>query len=227
MLLHQSWQCYLVFPSEIATISLPKIDYRSTDASQVVTSYTRQTFRLWTFWFHSSGQLQKVKSGLVGCYLQWISVTVFTIWETSVLQQLPAMRLSPAPVFFKAFAVSCFSRQLQSFPPTNGAGKGPATSQHDRGLLALINPLLHIYVHPLSSSLGENTSLTSQLGRKSYLSCGRQCRYSLILDGYFQVIHNVSSIIQKEHKRLETTSTKKCFSPGELALIFLMCLLRP
>lgn len=40
----------------------------------------------------------------------------------------------------------------------------------------------------LSSSPGENTSLTSLLARKSYLSCGGRCRYSLILDGCFQVL---------------------------------------
>lgn len=75
--------------------------------------------------------------------------------------------------------------------------EGPATSQHDRGLLAL--------THTLSSSPPEeNTSLTSHRPRvKSYLSCGRCCRYGLILDGCFQVLRFETS------PRSFTSSKKK------------------
>lgn len=138
-------------------------------------------------------------------------------------------RASSSPVFFKALAVSCFRRQLQSLPPTSGAGEKDQQQVNMTEVCSLsytLPPLVHPLLLPPSPPPppGENTSLTSPLARKSYLSCGRRCRYSLILDGCFQVLRLTTSPRSFKRSRLETTSTKKCSSPGELAVISLMCL---
>lgn len=107
-------------------------------------------------------------------------------------------RASSSAVFFKAFAVSCFSQQLQSFPPTNGAGKGPATSQHDRGFLALIHPLSHTYVHSLLFPWGKHKLDIAACKKVIFILW-----QTLSVQSYFKwmlssvVIRNISSFIQE------------------------------
>lgn len=141
-----------------------------------------------------------------------------------MLQLRPATRLPLA--FFKALAVSCFPRQLQSLPPTNGAGKDRQQVNMTEGCSLLCSPSLARQHARSPPPLGENTSLTSLLERKSYLSCGRCCRYGLILDGRFQVLRFTTALLRSfksSKKGKEKHLQKECFSPGELAVIFLMC----
>jgi len=108
-----------------------------------------------------------------------------------VLQGLSATRLSL--IFFKAFAVSCFSRELQSSPPTNGAWEGPATSQPNRGLLALKHHLSRIHVRRSPPPQEDETSLTSALARS------RGSPIYLVADAAV-VIHNIPALIQDSFK---------------------------
>lgn len=140
------------------------------------------------FWFHKSGQWLKTKSGPVEYCLHFLTVTD-CIYSIGNKCGSAAPCHAPFLVFFKAFAMSCFPRQLQSFPPTNGAGKDQQQVNMTEGC-----SLSYTLTHALSSSPEENTSLTShRLEEKSYLSCGRCCRYSLILDGCFQVLRFTAS----------------------------------
>lgn len=70
----------------------------------------------------------------------------------------------PQQASSKRFAVCCFSRQLQSFPPTNSAGKRLATSQYDRGFFSGVNPPFHTCAPSVPS--GENADLASRLKPK-------------------------------------------------------------
>ena len=133
-------------------------------------------------------------------------------------------RASSSPAFFKALAVSCFSRQLQSLPPTNGSQeKGPATSQHDRGLLALT----HTHTCALSSSPWGEHKLDITACKKVVFILW----HALPVRSYFRwmlssaAIHNIFLVHSRVAQKTETTSTKKCFSPGELAAVCLKCLL--
>ena len=140
-------------------------------------------------------------------------------------------RASSSPVFFKALAVSCFS-SATSKPPSHKwrRGKGPATSQHDRGLLALVHPPSSRAPSPPSPSPppppGEKHKLDITAREKVIFILWQ----ALSVQSYFRrmlssvATHNISSFVRQEHKRLETTSTKQCSSPGELAVISLMCL---
>lgn len=131
--------------------------------------------------------------------------------------------------------MSCFSRQLQSSPPTNVLGNGPATSQHDRGFSHCSNTPCLSSTHvcagvralpPSFFPLGpENTSLTSTLASKKgsdvclvddavsadlfqtdAFKCGDSRRH---------LVHSRAAQNKKKtnRKRLETTSTKGVFPP--------------
>lgn len=78
-------------------------------------------------------------------------------------------------VFFKASAVSCFPGNFKASMPQPVPGKNQQQVNMTDGSLT----------HTLSTSPLENTSLTSPLARKTYLSCGTRC---LLLDGCFQVL---------------------------------------
>lgn len=154
-------------------------------------------------------------------------LTVFTVEETSVLQRLPATRLSlsrqsSSKPSLRAIFPSNFKASL---PRAAAAGKGPATSQHDRGLLALM--------HPLSLSLARTHTWEKHWldivarKEKSHSCGGRCCRCSLILDGCFQVSRLTTSphSFKGSTKGWKRHLQRSASSPGELAVIFLMCLL--
>lgn len=136
----QKWWFFLGY---LLNRKLPSVcqQYILLVAWQVRTSNSR--------WPLSYGHFVETDSEMLACqmlmhhkgwlYLQYRKPVCFS-------NSLP--RASSSAVSFKAFAVSCFSRQLQSFLPTNGAGKAPATSQHDRGFRTLSPPLTHILYVP-------------------------------------------------------------------------------
>lgn len=93
------------------------------------------------------------------------------------------------PRLLQSLRYELFSPASSKLPPTNGAGKDQQQVNMTEGC-----SLSYTLTNALSSSPEENTSLTShRLEEKSYLSCGRCCRYSLILDGCFQVLRFTAS----------------------------------
>lgn len=191
-----------------------------------MTSYTKQTFSLWIFWVQCSGQWHKARRGPVERYSHCITVTdcIYSIGNkcaSAAPCHAPFPQSSSKPWLWAVFPGN-FKASL----PLTVPGKGPATSQHDRGLLALIHPLSHTYVRSLLFPWGKHKLDITACKKVIFILW-----QMLPVQSYFRwvlssvVIHNISSFIQEQHKRLEATSTKKCFSLGELAVIFLMCLL--
>lgn len=93
-----------------------------------------------------------------------LTLTVFTVKETSVLQTLPATGL-PFFFLFKALAVSCFFPWTSKLPPTNSTKKDEQQVNMTEGCM-----FSHTHTLPrahkrvlVSCSPRENTSLTSLL----------------------------------------------------------------
>lgn len=143
-----------------------------------------------------------------------------------MLQQLPATRLfltsllqSPRCELFLP---------ATSKPPSHKRRREKDRQQVDmtEGCSLSYTLLSQAYVHHPPPPSGEKHKLDITARKKVIFILWQ----ALSVQSYFRrmlssaAIHNISSFIQEEHKRLETTSTKKCSSPGELAVIFLMCL---
>ncbi len=147
-------------------------------------TYTRQSFMSRTFWFHNSGQRHEAGSGPVGRYLPRISVTVFTVSESSELQQLPATRLFLTSLL-QRLCCELFFPATSKLPSHKRCWERPSNKStwprvaHSQAQIRALPP----------APPGEgNASLTSLPARKSYLSCGWRRLYGLILDKCFQVL---------------------------------------
>lgn len=105
-------------------------------------------------------------------------------------------RASSSPVFFKALAVSCFF-PATSKPPSYKHCWGRTSNKSTWPRVARSHTpisLTHMRARSLLLPPQGNTSLTSPLARKSYLSCGRRFWSGLILDGCFQVLRFTTSL---------------------------------
>lgn len=117
------------------------------------TSYSRHSWRLWTFWFHRSGRWHKARSGpvtLTDCIYSGRS-------EYASAASLP--RASSSPVFFKDFAVSCFPGNFKATLPQTVPGKDRQQGNMTEGCSPSDTlSLTHTHVRALSPcSPGEKT----------------------------------------------------------------------
>lgn len=114
-------------------------------------------------------------------------------------------RASSSPVFFKALAVSCFRRQLQSLPPTSGAGEKDQQQVNMTEVCSLsytLPPLVHPLLLPPSPPPppGEKHKLDITAREKVIFILWQ----ALSVQSYFRrmlssvATHNISSFIQEE-----------------------------